>query len=115
MKFVSSGDGGSSVGGEMAALGTPEDVVAAFGRVNTATDKLGSVGGNGGRGGAASGVLKLHGPGLTAEVPTTNDLVQQALVTISDDDYAFAVLTKLCKAQGWAMMDPESGRTFSVG
>ena len=91
--------------------------------MNTATDKLGSIGGSGGAGGgkgsggvaSVSGVLKLHGPGLTAEVPTTNDLVQQALVTISDDDYAFAVLTKLCKTEGWAMMDPESGRTFSVG
>ena len=63
VKFVSSGDGGSSVGGEMAALGTPEDVVAAFGRVNTATDKLGSVGGNGGRGGVSVGrVLGPPGP-----------------------------------------------------
>jgi len=104
--------------GEMCALGTVESVLAAFGRVNTATDRLvrsppdESVGTGGGLG---SGVVKLHGPGLTAEVPTTNDLVQQSLVTITDEDYAFSVLTKLCKAEGWAMMDPESGRTFSVG
>ncbi len=59
-----------------------------------------------------SGVGLLFGPGLVLEVPTMQDEVRQVLVTMTDDDFGFPVLTRLCRALRWTMLDPETGRRF---
>lgn len=59
-----------------------------------------------------SGVGLLFGPGLVLEVPTMQDEVRQVLVTMTDDDFGFPVLMRLCRALQWTMLDPETGRRF---
>jgi predicted dinucleotide-binding enzyme len=54
----------------------------------------------------------LHGPGMIVELATAQDPVQQAMVTVTDDDIAWPVLSRLCKAVGWKMVDVETGRMF---
>lgn len=63
----------------------------------------------------ASTILTLYGPGLIADVaaadgPRTE--VRQIMVTMTDDDFAFPILSRLCREQRWTMMDPETGRRF---
>lgn len=59
---------------------------------------------------AAMGLMSLHGPGFIAEMSTASDDVKQLMVTITDDDFAFPVLTRCCREQKWTLMDPESGQ-----
>ena len=63
----------------------------------------------------------FFGPGMVLEVPLTEEPdsnrgegpeIRQVLVTITDEDFAFPVLMRLCKQNQWQMMDAESGRTF---
>lgn len=89
--------------GPEASLGTLREVLAALSRFNTAPD--GSA-----RPGAPTAIL--HGPGLVLEVPTAMDEIRQALVTLIDEDIAWPVLTRVCKALSWRMMDPNTGRSF---
>ena len=49
---------------------------------------------------------------MIVEVSTSADPVSQAVATLNDEDYAFPVLMKLCRALGWKMVDIETGRTF---
>lgn len=85
------------------AMGTLREVRAGLARFNTSPDGSGST---------DSGIERLHGPGMVVEVSTSADPVSQAVATLNDEDYAFPVLMKLCRAQGWKMVDIETGRTF---
>ncbi|RMD64790.1 MAG: hypothetical protein D6824_03480 [Planctomycetota bacterium] len=88
--------------GAMDALGTRRDVVQRLSQFNTAPD------------GSATQPNVLHGPGFTLELPYVDDRdpVTQALVTVQEEDIAWAVLSRLCKATGWTLLDVDSGRTF---
>lgn len=92
---------GPQSGGPMGTIGEVKEVLA---RYNTAPD--------GSSRSASLGTEVLHGPGLIVELPTNQDEVTQALVTVIDDDIAWPVLSRLCKAAGWKMMDVETGRVF---
>jgi hypothetical protein len=83
-------------------LGDLRHVTSALARYNTAPD--------GGKPGV--GMLTLYGPGLIMEIPTGREDITQVMVTMTDDDFAFPVLTRLCREQRWTMMDPDSGRRF---
>lgn len=87
----------------MPPLGSRKDVRDVLARYNTAPD---------GSGRNPTGTEILHGPGMFVELPTAMDSVAQAMVTVLDDDIAWPVLSRVCKAQGWRMMDLESGRYF---
>lgn len=91
-----SGDG-------MPPMGSVEDVTEQLARYNTGPD---------GPRKADLGVAVLHGPGMILEVPTGNDEVRQVMVTTTDEEFAFPVLTRLCREQRWTMMDPDTGRRF---
>ena len=86
----------------------PLGVLSAFtehcARFNTASDNAPGAG--------ASGVLLLHGPGFVVELMQGGKEVRQALVTCHDENLAWPVLWKLCKAAGWKLQDMESGRMF---
>lgn len=84
-------------------LGSIKEVLEQLARYNTGPD---------GPPKADLGVRVLHGPGLVMEMPTGQDEVRQIMVTMTDDDFAFPVLSRLCREQRWTMMDPESGRRF---
>ncbi len=57
-----------------------------------------------------------HGPGFILQFPLVDprDDINQALISVVEDDIAWPVLSRLCKALGWSMMDPETGRTFGA-
>lgn len=95
------------VGGENGSLGSLRDFVEAIGRFNTAPDGSGPEGM-----GLSPGMATLYGPGIVVEIATGGEEVSQAMTTLVDEDYAWPVLTRLCRETGWKMVDMETGRTF---
>ena len=91
----------------LAPLGELRDLLKQMAGYNTAPDGSGPEGL-----GESPGMAVLHGPGFTVEMPTSTDEIGQAIVTLADEDIAWSVLGRMCKEQGWTMMDPETGRTF---
>ncbi|CAN5820926.1 hypothetical protein BH11PLA1_BH11PLA1_00160 [soil metagenome] len=85
-------------------MGSLDEVQRVMTRYNTAHD-----GAAAGRA-ADMGLMRLHGPGLVAELSTGQPEVKQIMVTMTDDDFAFPVLMRLCREQKWTMMDPETGQ-----
>jgi len=83
-------------------LGSLKQVREALADFNTAPD--------GGK--ARLGTEVLHGPGIVLEISTGQDEINQAMVTVLDDDIAWPVLSRICKSLGWKMMDIESGRIY---
>jgi len=96
---------GRDTKGSPEALGTLREVRAVLAGYNTAPDGSRS---------ETLGIERLHGPGMVLELPNAADTVQQAMASVNDEDIAFPVLMKLCKARGWRLMDMESGRVFGA-
>lgn len=90
-------------------LGRRSEVIQAMGRSNIAPDGSGPEGL-----GDRLGSAVLYGPGMIVELPAAaaHADVLQALLTLTDEDFAWPVVMRLCKDNAWKMMDPESGRTF---
>ncbi len=85
------------------ALGTPNEFRTALAKFNTAGD-----GGDTKR----LSTMVLHGPGYTVEYAMGHDELMQAMVVVNNMDFAWPVLSKICKANGWKMQDTESGQIF---
>ena len=101
-----------SGGGGMLALGTCRDIVRALSQFNISPDGSGPD-----LLGETPGMATLYGPGCIVELPTGGEPdskleLAQAMVTVTDEDFAWPVLSRICKANTWKMMDPESGRMF---
>ncbi len=94
----------------MIPLGTCREVVRTFESFNISPD------GSGGEGwGETYGMATLYGPGCVIELPHAGEPdgeLTQAMVSVTDEEFAWPVLSRACKAGGWKLMDPESGRTF---
>ncbi len=99
-----------------APLGSLREVREALGCSNIAPDGSGAHGY-----GERMGTGVFFGPGMVLEVPLMDEPdalrgegpeVRQVLVSVTDEDFAFPVLMRLCKRHQWQMMDPDSGRTF---
>lgn len=86
-----------------APLGREKDVCANLEGYNTAAD---------GSAVTRHGTMVLHGPGFTIEYATGHDQIMQAMVIVNNMDFAYPVLSKLCRALGWKMQDTESGQIF---
>ncbi|MFO0830803.1 MAG: hypothetical protein U0637_03060 [Phycisphaerales bacterium] len=56
---------------------------------------------------------RLYGPGMTIEVSLGTDPVTQAIASVNDEPTAWPVLSRLCQAHHWRLMDIESGRIMS--
>ncbi len=84
------------------SLGRSSEVVSLMAQFNTSPD------------GAPETPGVLYGPGIIAQLPMVgpDDPVNQVVVTLADEDIAWPVLIRVCKALGWKMMDPDTGRTF---
>jgi hypothetical protein len=93
-------------GAGLPALGDLPELLGWLARFNTAPD-----GGQAGANAEAMGLLKLHGPGMTIELmaPGGQD-VRQLMVNMTDDDFAFPVLVRMCRMHRWTMLDPASGQ-----
>ena len=111
--LLNPGSGGSD---GVVPLGSLREVRDALGNSNIAPDGSGPHGY-----GERMGTGVFFGPGMVMEVPLMDDPtvsrgegpeVKQILVTVTDEDFAFPVLMRLCKRNHWQMMDAESGRTF---
>lgn len=100
----------SASNNEDEALGAKQEFVDRLGAYNIAPDGSGPEGM-----GSALGMAVLHGPGLVLEFAAATDEVRQAMVTLTDEPFAWPVLMNACRHEGWAMMDPESGRRFGGG
>lgn len=88
----------------MEPLGSLQAVLDTLARFNTAPDGSPSEG---------MGTLTLYGPGLVVHVPTATEAITQVLVSVTEEELAWPVLSRLCRAARWAMMDAETGRTFT--
>jgi len=95
--------GPETKGGGAAPLGPIKELRATLANFNTGTD---------GAPPSNTGTELLYGPGMVIEVPTSQAIVNQAIANLSDEELAWPVLTRLCKALNWKMMDIETGRVF---
>lgn len=86
-----------------AALGTPKELCAVLAGFNTAAD---------GSELKRLGTMVLHGPGFTVEYAMGHDELMQAMVVVNNQDFAWPVLSKICRSQGWKMQDTDSGQVF---
>ena len=84
-------------------LGSPREVGAALGKFNTLPETDGA---------SRSGTVILYGPGFTVEYSLTQDTLNQAMVVVHDTDFAWPVLSKICRANDWKMQDTDSGQIF---
>ena len=86
--------------GQMAPLGSREEVINGLAHCNTGPD--------------APGGDVLYGPGLEFELPPGQDPVLQMLMSISDDDIAWIMIMRIAREFGWKILDPQSGREFQA-
>ncbi|MHA7814281.1 MAG: hypothetical protein ACX94C_12935 [Phycisphaerales bacterium] len=86
-----------------APLGTEKELCEKLSHYNTAAD---------GTDIKRHGTMVLHGPGYTIEYAVGHDELNQAMVIVNNMDFAYPVLSKMCKALGWKMQDTESGQIF---
>lgn len=107
---------GTGPDGGMLALGSLREVCTALGQSNVHPDGSGPHGF-----GERVGTGVMFGPGMVLEIPFTDDPgsnrgqgpeLKQILVSVTDEDFAFPVLMRICRLNEWKMMDPDSGRTF---
>ena len=107
---------GAPAADTLTPLGSLKDLAKIMSGYNTSPDGSGPHGF-----GERLGTGVFFGPGMVLEVPLMEEPdahrgqgpdIRQILVSVTDEDFAFPVLMRLCKLSGWQMMDPESGRTF---
>jgi len=89
--------------GQMQPMGAIPDLIKALAAFNTAPD---------GAKGDSLGTARLYGPGFVMQVATTAPTINQIMVNVNEDDWAWPVLAKICKALDWRMMDMETGQVF---
>lgn len=88
--------------GQLQAMGSPPEVAQQLAKFNTAGD-----GGSG-----SLGTLQLHGPGFVAQIASGADSVNQILLTVTEQDTAWPVLSRICRVMEWRLMDAETGQVF---
>jgi hypothetical protein len=92
-----------SGGSGVAPLGSLREVLEELSRYNTAPD---------GSPGDGMGLRRLYGPGMVLDVPASGEDVNQAMITITEEEMAWPVLSRICKELKWKMVDLETGRAF---
>jgi hypothetical protein len=55
----------------------------------------------------------LFGPGLRIELTPHQDPITQMLVTLTEEEIGWQVLTRLIREFHWKLLDPDSGRELS--
>ncbi len=86
--------------GSLVPIGPRRDVLAGLARRNTAPESNG-----------AGDVL--YGPGIRIELTPRQDPITQMLVTISEEEIGWMVLTRLINEFGWKLLDPNTGREWT--
>lgn len=88
--------------GEPVSLGTVRAIAERLAPFNTAADTDTLAG--------ESGTIFFYGPGFVIQVPTFSDQITQAMVTLTDEEFAWPVLMDIRRATGWTFLDMESGQ-----
>ncbi|MDP1660340.1 MAG: hypothetical protein Q8L55_00355 [Phycisphaerales bacterium] len=106
--ILKSVDPGAEVTEGLPPMGTTAEVLDQLARFNTAPD------------GAKPKnpdqiVTTIYGPGMLVELAAQDDEVRQLMVTMTDEDFAFPVLTRACRVYKWTLMDPETGQRLRFG
>ncbi len=57
----------------------------------------------------------LYGPGIRIELTPNQDPVNQMLVTVTEEEIGWQVLTRLINHFQWKLLDPDTGREMSPG
>ncbi len=55
----------------------------------------------------------LYGPGIRVELTPNQDPVSQMLVTVTEEEIGWQVLTRLINHFQWKLLDPATGRELS--
>jgi hypothetical protein len=87
-----------------ATLGPKDQFLDAIAQYNTAPDT------------SPETMGVAFGPGFRLELPfvADSDPINQALITVTEEDNAWPVLFRMCRENDWRLLDPESGRTFGM-
>ncbi len=93
----------SAAGGALPSLGTGKQVKSILELYNTSPD---------GSPGRSLGTEVLYGPGMVVDIPTSSEAVTQIMASVTDEEIAWPVLSKLCRDRKWKLVDLETGRTF---
>jgi hypothetical protein len=94
----------------MPPMGNVTEVQNSLSRYNIAPDGASRKDGLG-------NTFMLYGPGMFVEIfaEEQRSPVKQLMVTMTDQDFAFPVLTRLAREQKWTLLDPESGQRLRFG
>lgn len=84
--------------GALAPIGQRDEVVRHLASMNTAAEHEGDD--------------VLHGPGIRIELAPGEDPVTQMLLTITEEEIAWLVISRLAKACRWKILDPDTGRAL---
>ena len=55
----------------------------------------------------------LYGPGFRIELTPGQDPITQMLLTLTEEEIGWQVVTKLIKKFGWRLLDPATGRELN--
>ncbi len=86
--------------GAMAPIGSRAEVLEQLFRCNTGPDR-------------PDAVDVLFGPGIRIEMTPGQDPITQMLVTITEEEIGWHVLTRLINEFQWKLLDPNTGRELS--
>ena len=86
--------------GSMPAIGPRAEIFEKLARANTSPESS-----------AAEDVL--YGPGIRVELTPNQDPVSQMLVTVTEEEIGWQVLTRLINHFQWKLLDPDTGRELS--
>ena len=86
--------------GALLPIGRRADVLEKFARNNTGPE-------------SPESEDVLYGPGIRVELTPGQDPVSQMLVTITEQEIGWLVLTRLINHFGWRLLDPQTGRELA--
>jgi len=88
--------------GTLPSIGPRLDIVEKLARANTSPE-------------CAEVEDVLFGPGIRIELTPNQDPVNQMLVTVTEEEIGWQVITRLINHFQWKLLDPETGREMSPG
>jgi hypothetical protein len=88
----------------MASIGRRDEVLFDLARFNTAPDAESN----------GSNDDVLYGPGIRIELPPGQDVINQMLMTITEEEIAWLVIMRLARSFQWKIVDPNTGRELNA-
>jgi hypothetical protein len=86
--------------GVLAPIGSRAEIVGQLDRCNTGPER------------SNAGDV-LYGPGIRIEMTPGQDPITQMLVTVTEEEIGWQVLTRLVTELHWKLLDPNTGRELS--